>query len=245
MKIGAQLYTLREFCQTPADFAETLKRVADIGYRTVQVSGTCAYDPAWLAEQLRANELECVLTHIPADRIDRETRQVLADHALLQCRYIGIGYYDLKDGVSAFAQRFLPAARQLQEADCLLMYHNHDQEFQKQGTEILLQEMADAFSPQELGFTLDTYWVQAGGGDPIWWLRHLQGRTPCVHLKDMAFGCKMAPVGEGNMNFEGILAACQDTGVTYGLVEQDDCNGQSPLDCLRRSYQYLRACGLE
>ena len=27
MEIGAQLYTLREFCKTPADFAETLRRL--------------------------------------------------------------------------------------------------------------------------------------------------------------------------------------------------------------------------
>lgn len=48
MNIGAQLYTVREFCKTLDDFALTLKKVADIGYRTVQVSGTCAFDPAWL-----------------------------------------------------------------------------------------------------------------------------------------------------------------------------------------------------
>ena len=46
MELGAQLYTVRAFTQTLADFAETLKKVADIGYRTVQVSGTCAFDAA-------------------------------------------------------------------------------------------------------------------------------------------------------------------------------------------------------
>lgn len=35
MEIGAQLYTVREFCQTTEGFAETLKKVAQIGYRTV------------------------------------------------------------------------------------------------------------------------------------------------------------------------------------------------------------------
>jgi len=29
------------------------------------------------------------------------------------------------------------------------------------------------------------------------------------------------------------------------LVEQDDCNGEDPIECLRRSYQYLTACGFE
>lgn len=35
MQIGAQFYTLRDQCKTLEAFAESLKRVADIGYRTV------------------------------------------------------------------------------------------------------------------------------------------------------------------------------------------------------------------
>ena len=54
MKIGAQLYTVRHACKDLDSFAETLKRVADMGYTTVQVSGTCDYEAEWLAEQLKA-----------------------------------------------------------------------------------------------------------------------------------------------------------------------------------------------
>ena len=43
MEIGAQLYTVRDYAKTTEDFAETLKKIADIGYRIVQVSGTCGY----------------------------------------------------------------------------------------------------------------------------------------------------------------------------------------------------------
>ena len=40
MIIGAQFYTLRNFCKTLDDFSETLKKVADIGYTSVQISGS-------------------------------------------------------------------------------------------------------------------------------------------------------------------------------------------------------------
>ena len=43
MKIGAQLYTLHTLTQTLDGFSDALKRVADIGYTSVQVSGTCDY----------------------------------------------------------------------------------------------------------------------------------------------------------------------------------------------------------
>ena len=38
MKIGAQLYTVRDYTQTEIDFAKTIKRIATIGYKQVQIS---------------------------------------------------------------------------------------------------------------------------------------------------------------------------------------------------------------
>ena len=59
MEIGAQLYTVREYCKTLKDFEDTLKRIADIGYTNVQVSGSCAFAPEWLNEKLKENGLRC------------------------------------------------------------------------------------------------------------------------------------------------------------------------------------------
>ena len=39
IKIGAQYYTIRETCQTIEDFDASFKKVADIGYKYVQLSG--------------------------------------------------------------------------------------------------------------------------------------------------------------------------------------------------------------
>ena len=41
MKIGAQFYTVRDFCKTKEGLFESLKKVADIGYTAVQLSGVC------------------------------------------------------------------------------------------------------------------------------------------------------------------------------------------------------------
>ena len=80
MKIGAQLYTAHDLTKTLEGFSETLKRVADIGYTTVQVSGTCAYEPEWLAEELKKNGLTCGITHTPFDRMVSDTDKVIAEH---------------------------------------------------------------------------------------------------------------------------------------------------------------------
>ena len=39
MKIGAQLFTIRNFTQTETDFARAMEKIAKIGYQVVQVSG--------------------------------------------------------------------------------------------------------------------------------------------------------------------------------------------------------------
>ena len=69
MIIGAQMYTTRESCQTLEGFGETLSRIADIGYKTVQVSGTCPFEGEWLKDQLARTGLKCVLTHTPPQRL--------------------------------------------------------------------------------------------------------------------------------------------------------------------------------
>lgn len=244
MEIGAQLYTVRDYCRTLPEFMETLQKIADIGYKNVQVSGVCDYEPEWLRDALLETGLKCVLTHIVPDRIAGDTQAVIAGHEVFGCDNIGIGYYEVhKDGVQAFYNKFAQAGAALNQSGKRLCYHNHDHEFIKLEGETVLRRLADVFAPEQLCFTLDTYWVQAGGADPVWWIDFLKGRVPCVHLKDMEYGRKMAALGEGNINLDGVIAACDRAETEYMLVEQDDCYGRDPFDCLRTSYDFLKSRG--
>jgi len=62
---------------------------------------------------------------------------------------------------------------------------------------------------------------------------------------DYACGRKMAVVGEGNINFARVFEKAEAAGTAYMLVEQDDCNGEDPFECLRRSYENLHAWGFQ
>ncbi len=248
MEIGAQLYTVRDFCKDPDALAETLKKVADIGYKHVQVSGTCAYEAEWLGRELRENGLSCVLTHIPAKRLLEETEQVVADHDVLNCTYIGLGYYKFDPAVEKYREfcgKYAPVADKIAAAGKYFMYHNHAGEFQEIGGKTVLAKLAEDFSADKMGFTLDTYWVQVGGGDPADWIRRLSGRVPCIHLKDYAHDAQMAVVGEGSIDFDRVFSNAEDAGTKYMLVEQDHCYGEDPFDCLKRSYAFLRSRGFQ
>ena len=248
MEIGAQLFTLRDFCKDLNSFSETLRRVADIGYKNVQVSGTCEFEAEWLKEELAKNGLKCVITHTPPAKLTGDIDKVIADHKVFDCNYIGFGWQAFtletsEDTPKGWIETYRPIANKIKNSGKLFMYHNHDQEFKKVDGKLILNHLAESFAPDEMGFTLDTFWVTAGGGDPSYWLEKLSGRVPVIHLKDFAYGRKMAVVGEGNINFDRVFKCAEASGTKYMLVEQDDCNGESPFDCLARSYKYLKSYG--
>lgn len=256
MIIGAQLYTLRDFCKDLDSFSETLKKVAEIGYKTVQVSGVCAYEPSWLKDQLDKNGLKCVLTHISPEQIKANPEKVCDDHSVFDCNNIGMGsipgaFPMNEEKYRAFLRDYIPAGKVLKSKGKKLFLHNHYEEFRKlEGGGNLMTRILTDTEPDELGITLDTYWVQYAGGDVLEYMELLSGRIGCVHLKDMAIGAedykhKMMPVGSGNMNFDKIVNMAGKCGTEYLLVEQDDCNGVDPFECLKMSYDYLRSLGLE
>jgi sugar phosphate isomerase/epimerase len=55
----------------------------------------------------------------------------------------------------------------------------------------------------------------------------------------------MAYLGEGNINFDRVFKKAEAAGTKYMLVEQDNCNGDDPFDCLKKSYEFLKARGFE
>ncbi len=255
MKIGAQLFTVRDFCKNLDDFALTLRKVADIGYTSVQVSGTCAYEAAWLADQLKKNGLTCDLTHTNFDRLCAETEAVVAEHKLFGCTHIGLGsipgMWPLEDKFQAYAPFVAQARPMVEKAHALgakIMYHNHDIEYRFGGEKNMIERMEEDFPADAYGFTLDTYWAQFAGADPVKELERLSGRVDCIHLKDMEVlpdGTKrFAPVGGGVMDFDAILKAAEAAGTQFAFVEQDNCFGADPFDCLKKSYDFLISRGL-
>ena len=104
MILGAQLFTLRNFCKTPEDLDATLKKVADIGFTAVQLSGVCAYDAEWVAERCREYGLKIVITHFDYNKIINETEETIANGTLC-CIEISIEHMTGKIGLEVLRER--------------------------------------------------------------------------------------------------------------------------------------------
>lgn len=252
MKIGAQLFTVRDFTQTVSDFALTIKKIAEIGYQTVQLSAVGKEVTNEIAGEIcKEHGISIVLTHSDCDRILHDTKQLIKEHEKMECRYVGLGAmpekYRDSEWFPQFVKDFKEPARMIKEAGMQFMYHNHDFEFEKKKGGTLMERLLDAFSPEELGITLDTYWVHSAGCDVQQWISLCNDRISCIHLKDISMaGLKphMAPVMEGNMNFPGIMESLKESCCEYALVEQDICR-ESPFICLEKSYKNLKTLGYQ
>src|SRR5690606_33469318 len=97
-QLAAQLYTLRDFCKTPADVAQTLKKVRAIGYEAVQVSGIVTMPEEELKAMLDGEGLVCCATHEAPQKIIEETASVIERLQKLDCKYTALpspGTYDV------------------------------------------------------------------------------------------------------------------------------------------------------
>lgn len=249
MQIGAQLYTAHKRLTTLEDFDAGLKKVADIGYRSVQVSGTCPYDPAWLRDKLEEHGLTCAMTHIDAQRLIDEPEKVVAEHAVFGCKNIGLGSIPVElrgtlEGYEEFRKTFLPVAKKIQDLGATFHYHNHDFDFNKIEGKHLIERMLEDF-PESLEFTLDLGWTAFADVDVLHMIDILKGRISRIHLKDYAdmpadgsiTTCAyLRPIYEGKLPYDDYIKALAKAGTEYMLVEQDYCYDEDEFECLRRSF---------
>ena len=246
--IAAQMYTFREYAQTAEELKSTFQKLSSIGYTAVQVSGIGPIDPLVVKQYADEYGLNICATHVPWTRLVEDLDALAKEHQLWNCKYIGLGglpdsYRSSLEGYRTFIKEVSAIAKVLKEQYGLqFIYHNHDFEFERlgdgrTGMDILLAET----DPEFVGFELDLYWLQAGGADPVEWIHKVNGRMQVVHLKDMAVVNRtpvFAEIGEGNMNYKGIIQACRETGVEWYVVEQDVCR-RDPFESVAISLNYL------
>lgn len=254
-QLALQMYTLREFCKTAADIASTLKRVREIGYEAVQLSGLGPIDHAELVRIVHGEGLTCCATHLPIDKLEADPQRVIEEHGNLRCEYTAIGGFFGKpysaEAWRGFVSRYNAVAQKYASSALKLGYHNHSHElmrFPEFGGDTVLAMLLRELHPS-VWMEIDTYWIQHGGGDPAAWIDAVAGRIPCVHLKDMIVTgtteskVAMAEVGEGNLNWPAILAACRRAGVRWYIIEQDTCQ-RDPFESVAISLRRARAMGL-
>ena len=253
MKVVAQLYNCREFTKTPEDIKTTLGKTKAMGFDVIQISGFGPCDPDLLNSWLKELVLEVCLTHTPWPRLSspEELKKVIAEHKKMNCPIIGLGsrpgdvFPNTYEGWTDFIKKANEITRQIKSEGLDFSYHNHDFEYEKwngvRAIDRIIEEIPDML------FTLDTFWVQAGGANPLTYIKKLKGRIKVIHFKDFRIVDRtrqFAEIGLGNLEWDEIIPLCNSIGIPYAAIEQDRDWLVDPFDSLAISRKFLLGKGL-
>lgn len=249
-QIGAQYFTIREFIKTIEDFDESCKRIREMGYKIVQISA-CPLEAAEMKPILDKYGLKVVVTHKAFEDFLNNIDYIIEYNKTLGCEICGLGSMPLEcrndaEGVEQFVKDVNMVAAKLKEAGLYFGYHNHEFEFVKYDGKSIMDRIIEGTDPEAVVFIVDTYWIQYAGKNPAAHIKRLGKRAMAIHFKDykvdLLRNISMAEVGEGNLEWDEIIAACDEAGAKWALVEQDICQ-TDPFDCLKTSYDYLQTKG--
>lgn len=247
-QVALQLYTLRDFTKTASDFAVTARKVRAIGYEAVQISGVGPIPDQELVKICRNEGLRICGTHESGKVIIEETQKIVDRLGLLGAVYTGYPHPHVPlttiEEVLSLASALDKAGKILRKAGHVLTYHNHAMELRKFDKKTMLDLFFEHTNKQNLQATIDTYWIQDGGGDPAEWCRKLKRRLPMIHMKDYGVSRDnrtgtMMEIGNGNLNWPAIIQAAEKSGCEWFIVEQDICPGD-PFESIKISYEYIK-----
>jgi len=217
LPIGLELYTVAK--EVTADLDGSFARIAQIGYKQVEVSGYYGHTPAELRAACDRHGLLCRSMHAQgqparaaADASFTDLPKLIDDAKTLGVKYVVLPMVPLRldfkssaltmdsfmDAVrrvtvedwKACAQLLNEKGEQLARAGLKIGYHNHNIEFAPIGNTTPYEILMQETNPSVVTFELDVGWVASAGLDPITLIKRHRGRFQLMHVKDLKSSTK-------------------------------------------------------
>jgi sugar phosphate isomerase/epimerase len=260
--IGLQLYTIRD--AMTADVSGSLKRVADMGYKYLELASYAdgkfyGIEPAEFKKMVSDLGMEIISSHtkVEAEGITLENAKKMAeDHVKLGVKYCVQPWIveEARTTVASYqkmAADWNKVGAIMKESGLQFGYHNHNFEFNTVEGKVPYYDIFLAELDKDLvTMEIDLFWVIKAGQDPVEMFKKYPGRFQLFHMKDMftrespfytTVGvADFAPVGAGVVNFKEILAAGDIAGMKYMFVEEDNSRDDKPFDDIQTSITNLR-----
>lgn len=264
-KVALQLYSVRESMEK--DFYGTLKKVKEMGYSGVEFAGLFGKDPLEVKKMCEEAGLVPLSAHVPFQEFLKDMEKTVDCYKQIGCKHVVIPYLqeEYRTDRAVFGKTLeiiKKIGETVKNAGMILQYHNHDFEFEKMDGEYILDILYSEVSPELLQTQIDTCWVNVGGENPAEYVKKYAGRIPTVHLKDFVGrksekmyaligidedkseetkgNFEFRPVGKGLQNFPAIIAAADEGGAGWVIVEQDlPSMGLNAMECAKASVEYL------
>ena len=244
-----------------ADVPGTLKKVAGIGYKNLELAGYAngkfyGYSPAEFKKIVGDLGLIPLSSHtqVESASISLDKAKLMADtHAELGVKFCIKPWIEEGDRNIEQYKKMIgdcnEVARITKGVGIQFGYHNHNFEFANING---IVPYYDLFLPgMDAGLItmeLDLFWAAKAGQDPVAMFKKYPGRFQLLHMKDMHtnqppfYEVKkddICSVGEGVIDFKRILAAKETAGTKYIFVEDDNQGNGKPFEGIDISIRNL------
>ena len=270
--IGLQLYTVREAVEK--DLVGTLRAIAAIGYREVELAGI----PGKSATELRKllDDLGLAAPSMHASMADlQDGLQERIDYAkalgteYLVCAFPwtadarfrtnpGHAVVSLASGITLDdwkwnAEQLNKIGAAAKQAGLRCGYHNHNMEFRSYDGVVAYDELLRLTDPQLVTMEMDIAWVVTAGVDPLKYLKKHDDRISLLHVKDVVKNLRVTTdllqaqtteVGSGKVDWKRVFKAMEPKRIAHYFVEQENFE-RLPLESVKISFDYLRGLGAQ
>jgi sugar phosphate isomerase/epimerase len=232
---GFQVWTIRK--KLVEDFPGTLKMMADLGYKEVEMCSPLGYSIAGFkplnemsgAEMRKIIEdagLKCTSSHFTMGELRKSLDDRIEWTMQMGFKQIILSSFGLRK--DATVDDFRKAADELnkigektKEAGIQAGFHNHHGEFEKRGNELIYDALLDELDPDLVKMQFQVAVVNIGYNAADYF-RKYPGRFISAHLTDWSEQEeKTVPVGQGIIDWKDFFEAAQTSGVENVFVEQD------------------------
>jgi|HubBroStandDraft_1064217.scaffolds.fasta_scaffold124014_1 sugar phosphate isomerase/epimerase len=207
--IGLQLYTVGD--QMAKDFNGTLKQIAAIGYKEVELAATYQKSAAELRTAFSDTGLTCRSAHM--FDFQKTPAQFMDFAGELGVKYVVTSFNPPQSAMASLSgaqpdfdafvkvlegmtlddyKRSAETCNQLgaeaRKHGLQYAYHNHNLEFRKFGEVTAYDTLLSATDPQLVKMELDCGWAAAAGYDPVAYLDKFPDRYRLLHIKAFKSG---------------------------------------------------------
>jgi sugar phosphate isomerase/epimerase len=265
--IGLQIYTVRE--AAAKDLPGTLRAIANIGYREVELAGI----PPVSAKDLRKILTDCGLT-APSMHASMADLQAGLQQRIDYAKAIGAEYLvcsfpwtadsrfkenpgkavlSLASGINLDdwkwnAKQLNRIAAAAAKSGLRCGYHNHNMEFRSYDGVVAYDELLRLTDPALVTMEMDLAWVYTAGVDPVKYLKKHGDRISLLHVKEVRkdlrtmvdrVQAQTTEVGSGKTDWKHVFKAMEPARIAHYFVEQENFD-RPPLEAVKISFDYLK-----
>jgi sugar phosphate isomerase/epimerase len=245
LPIGCQTYPVRE--ALGKDFDGTLKQLAAIGFRRIEMCSPPGYERSGYGPLvgMKASEMRkriqdagmgCESCHYQFRELKESLDDRIAFAKELGLKHMVVSTFSLRNAsLSDWAracQELNKIAETTHKAGIQAAFHNHNVEFTEIDGVLIYDKMMSELDPKLVKMQYQT-WVASMGFDAVKFFEKYPGRFSSLHLQDYSPGAKgMVAIGKGAIDWKRLFGAAKKAGVKNYFVEME-------LELMKASYPYL------